>query len=52
MAVDLVRCREPGTVKEAGMATKITLALDDDPDGGPAGQTLRSAIGARPMRST
>jgi hypothetical protein len=32
-------------MKEAGMATKITVALEDDLDGGPAGETLRFAIG-------
>jgi hypothetical protein len=34
--VDLVRCREPSTIKQPGMATKITVALEDDLDGGPA----------------
>jgi hypothetical protein len=45
MAVDLVRCRQPSTIKEAGMATKITVALDDDLEGGPADETMRFAVG-------
>ena len=27
------------------MAAKITIVLEDDPDGGPADQTVRFAIG-------
>jgi nucleoid-associated protein Lsr2 len=42
--VDLVRCNEPITVREAGMAQKITVALEDDLDGGPADETVRFAI--------
>jgi hypothetical protein len=38
---DLVRYRYPITVKEAGMAQKITVALEDDLDGGPADETMR-----------
>jgi hypothetical protein len=34
------------------MATKITVALDDDLDGGPAEETMRFAVAARPTRST
>src|SRR5205809_5599616 len=45
MAVDLVRCREPIAVREAGMAEKITVALEDDLDGGPADETIRFGIG-------
>jgi hypothetical protein len=41
LAVDLVRCREPDCSQEAGMARKITVALEDDLDGGPADQTVR-----------
>jgi hypothetical protein len=45
MAVDLVRCRQPSAIKEAGMATKITVALEDDLEGGPAAETVRFEIG-------
>jgi Lsr2 len=31
-------------VREAGMATKITVALEDDLDGGPADQTVRFGL--------
>jgi Lsr2 len=41
MAVDLVWCREPSAIKGAGMATKITVALEDDLEGGPAEETVR-----------
>jgi len=34
-------------VMEAGMATKITAALEDDLDGGPADETLRFGLGGR-----
>jgi hypothetical protein len=30
---------------EAGMATKVTVTLEDDLDGGPADETLRFAVG-------
>jgi hypothetical protein len=39
-------------VVEAGMATKITVALEDDLSGGPADETVRFAIGGTSMRST
>jgi hypothetical protein len=45
MAVDLVRCREPIAVREAGMAQKVTVALEDDLDGGPAEETVRFGLG-------
>jgi hypothetical protein len=32
-------------VVEAGMATKITVVLEDDLDGGPAVETVRFAVG-------
>jgi len=32
-------------LKEAGMATKIAVALEDDLDGGPADETVRFAVG-------
>jgi len=44
LIVDLVRCREPIAVKEAGMAQKITVALEDDLDGGPADETVRFGL--------
>ena len=34
--VDLVRCRERIAVREAGMAQKVTVTLEDDLDGGPS----------------
>jgi len=34
-----------GAVVEAEMATKITVALEDDLDGGPAVETVRFAVG-------
>jgi hypothetical protein len=39
-------------VVEVWMATKITVALEDDLDGGPADETLRFASVLRSMRST
>ena len=45
VTVDLVRYREPIAAGEAGMAQKITVALEDDLDGGPADETVRSGIG-------
>src|SRR5215467_13389086 len=33
------------SIKEAGTATKITVALEDDLDGGPADETMRFAVG-------
>jgi Lsr2 len=45
MAVDLVRCKEPHAIKEAAMATKVTVALEDDLDGGPADETVRFRVG-------
>jgi hypothetical protein len=30
---------------EVGMATKITVALEDDLDGGPANETVRFGVG-------
>jgi hypothetical protein len=44
-AVDLVRCRESSTIEEPGMATKATVALEDDLDGGPAHETVRFGVG-------
>ncbi|MGN6172881.1 MAG: Lsr2 dimerization domain-containing protein, partial [Streptosporangiaceae bacterium] len=44
MAVDLVRCKEPFAVREAGMAQKVIVALEDDLDGGPADETVRFGI--------
>jgi hypothetical protein len=32
-------------VVEAGIATKITVALEDDFDGGPAAETVRFSVG-------
>jgi hypothetical protein len=32
-------------IEEAGMATKVTIALEDDLDGGPADETVRFAFG-------
>jgi len=37
--------------KEARMATKVTVALEDDLDGGPADETVRFSFGARSTRS-
>ena len=34
----------PFTLREAGMAQKITVELEDDLDGGPADETLRFGI--------
>jgi hypothetical protein len=36
---------QPIAAGEAGMAQKITVALEDDLDGGPADETVRFAIG-------
>jgi hypothetical protein len=36
---------QPIAVKEAGMAQKVTIALEDDLDGGPADETVRFGIG-------
>src|SRR5215467_8500099 len=33
------------SIKEAGMATKVTVALEDDLDGGPADETMRFGVG-------
>jgi hypothetical protein len=41
-----------GRSQEAGMATKITVALEDDLEGGPADETVRFGIGGSHMRST
>ena len=46
ITVDLVRCKEPTAAGEAGMAQKITVALEDDLGGGPADETVRFGIGA------
>jgi hypothetical protein len=35
----------PARPREAGMATKITVALEDDLDGGPAAETVRFELG-------
>jgi hypothetical protein len=35
----------------ATVATKITVVLDDDSDGGPADETVRSGIGGTATRS-
>jgi hypothetical protein len=35
---------QPIAVQEAGMAQKITVALEDDLDGGPADETVRFAV--------
>ena len=45
VTVDLVRYGQPIAAGEAGMAQKITVALEDDLDGGPADETVRFAIG-------
>jgi hypothetical protein len=39
-------------VVEVEMATKVTVALEDDLDGGPAVETVRFRLVARSMRST
>jgi len=39
--------RYPIAAREAGMAQKITLALEDDLDGGPADETVRFGLVAR-----
>jgi hypothetical protein len=36
--------RERSAVREAKVATKITVALEDDLDGGPAGETVRFGL--------
>jgi Lsr2 len=45
MTLDLVRCRHPVAAWEVGMATKISVALEDDLDGGPAVETVRFGVG-------
>jgi hypothetical protein len=45
MTVDLYGAYRPIAVMEAKMATKITVALEDDLDGGPAEETVRFGLG-------
>src|SRR5215468_3259232 len=45
MTVDLVRCRWQIAIGEPGMATKMTVVLEDDLDGGPADETVRFGVG-------
>ena len=46
MTLDLYSADSPSAVVEAAMATKITVALEDDLDGGPASGTVRFGLGA------
>jgi nucleoid-associated protein Lsr2 len=45
MTHDRQRAGSPITGMEATMATKITVVLEDDLDGGPADETVRFAVG-------
>jgi hypothetical protein len=45
MTVDLYGADTPGAVREAAMAAKVTVALEDDLDGGPADETVRFGRG-------
>jgi hypothetical protein len=45
VTVDLYGADTPGAVREAAMAAKVTVALEDDLDGGPADETVQFAIG-------
>ena len=45
MTVDLYGADTAAAVREAAMAAKATVALEDDLDGGPADETVRFAIG-------
>lgn len=39
------RAKGSSPLTEAGMATRITVALEDDLDGGPADETVRFTVG-------
>ena len=46
------RAREPIAVTEVAMATRTTITLEDDINGGPAQETLRFRLGAANARLT
>jgi hypothetical protein len=45
MALGLYCADSPSQVREVGMATRISVALEDDFDGGPADETVRFGLG-------
>jgi hypothetical protein len=45
MTLDRYGADSSAQFEEAGMATKVTVALEDDLDGGPADETVRFEVG-------
>jgi hypothetical protein len=45
MTLDRYGADSSAHFEEAGMATKVTVALEDDLDGGPADETVRFEVG-------
>jgi hypothetical protein len=45
MTLDRYGADSAAQFEEAGMATKVTVALEDDLDGGPADETVRFEVG-------
>src|SRR5262252_8457151 len=45
MTLACVRCRQPSQLGRFEMAQRVTVALEDDLDGGPADETVRFAFG-------
>src|SRR5215471_15838389 len=45
MTFACVRCRQPSQLGRFEMAQRVTVALEDDLDGGPADETVRFAFG-------